>query len=994
MTLSIAARIRLVQGLFFVSGFCGLIYESIWSHYLKLFLGHAAYAQSVVLVVFIGGMAIGAALAGRYASSIRRPLLAYAAAELAVGVFGLAFHRVFVASTDWAYASLLPATCSPDAWCVSSWLLAALLILPQSVLLGTTFPLMTSGLLRLAPRDPGRRIALLYFLNSIGAVFGVLACAFIVIPRVGLPGANAVAGTLNVLLAAAVYVIARMGDRPGAHADAAGAVRAPGRNRATVLFAVAALTGLSSFGYEIAWIRMLSQALGSSTHAFELMLASFILGLALGGAWIRKRIDRIRAPVAFLAVVQIAMGLAALASIVLYDRAFDAMAWLVAALAKTDGGYVLFNVGSAAIAMAIMLPATFAAGMTLPLITYVLIAERYGERAIGYVYAWNTLGAIAGVLAAVHFGLPGLGVAGTLIAAAGIDVALGLFLLGKPKQAPARAGAAALALLALVATASAPWWATIDPMKSLAGVYRTGVAALREGSEVLYDRDGKTASVSVTRTLGNIVTIRTNGKPDASANLPPDGDRDWVMEDEVTMVLSAALPLARNPGARDVAVIGFGSGMTTAAFLDVPTLRRVDTIEIEPAMIEGARHFMPLVRGAFEDPRAHSIVDDAKSYFAKAGRRYDIIVSEPSNPWVAGVSSLFTEEFYRQAYRYLNPGGVLAQWIQAYEFDQRLLASIVRAVLTVFPDATLYSTNGVDLILVATRGDAGPGDAARLFAHPAFAARLASVGIESAADLDRRRIVGPARIGILFAGIDAPPNSDFHPFVDVGASAARFKGSVAEETTTLVHAPVPVMDLIEGHGPPSAPPPLPPPTVGRLAERWADARIAHEYVVGRGFAQGTETPDVRSAESIVTARMALVDCVSPASALAAWDAVVTLAGDFATLPAADMDRFVETIERSRCRASLPESAADWMRLFRAIGRRDAAAAAAAAAGLLAREDLTTVQREFATFAATAGYLGSNRKELARRTFDENDERLGPAARSSAWHRLLSNAVRP
>ena len=179
-----------------------------------------------------------------------------------------------------------------------------------------------------------------------------------------------------------------------------------------LLLVVAALTGLASFVYEIAWIRMLSLVLGASTHAFELMLASFILGLALGGAWIRRRIDRLASPRRFLGIVQVAMGLAALASIVLYSRSFDAMAWLLAALTKTDGGYLLFNLGSAAIAMAIMLPATFAAGMTLPLITFILLRGRMGERAIGTVYAWNTAGAIAGVLVAVHVGLPQLGVKG------------------------------------------------------------------------------------------------------------------------------------------------------------------------------------------------------------------------------------------------------------------------------------------------------------------------------------------------------------------------------------------------------------------------------------------------------------------------------------------------------------------------------------------------------------------------------------------------------
>jgi spermidine synthase len=214
----IRVGLALLFPLFFVSGFCGLIYESIWSHYHKLFLGHAAYAQTVVLVVFIGGMAIGAWLCGRFAPRIRNPLLAYAAAEFTIGWCAIVFHRVFVGATDWAYTALLPATCSAESWCLSSWILAAALILPQSILLGTTFPLMTSGILRALPQDPGRRIGLLYFLNSLGAAFGVLASAFVLIPAIGLPGTSMTAGLLNVLLALGVYVIARRAGHPAAAA--------------------------------------------------------------------------------------------------------------------------------------------------------------------------------------------------------------------------------------------------------------------------------------------------------------------------------------------------------------------------------------------------------------------------------------------------------------------------------------------------------------------------------------------------------------------------------------------------------------------------------------------------------------------------------------------------------------------------------------------------------------------------------------------------------
>src|SRR3954468_13541808 len=174
--------------IFVLSGFAGLIYESIWTHYLKLFLGHAAYAQSLVLAVFMGGMALGAWQCSRFSGRLARPLLAYAVVEALVGLFALAFHETFVAVTDFAFSALLPGLA--NEWLVlgAKVALAAALILPQSVLLGMTFPLMSAGLARAHPGKAGESVAMLYFTNSLGAVLGVLASGFVLIGALGLPG--------------------------------------------------------------------------------------------------------------------------------------------------------------------------------------------------------------------------------------------------------------------------------------------------------------------------------------------------------------------------------------------------------------------------------------------------------------------------------------------------------------------------------------------------------------------------------------------------------------------------------------------------------------------------------------------------------------------------------------------------------------------------------------------------------------------------------------
>src|SRR3990172_6299324 len=195
--------------LFIASGFAGLIYESIWTHYLKLFLGHAAYAQSLVLVVFMGGLAAGSALLARVSTRLRNPLAGYALVEALIGLCAFGFHELFVAATDWSYATLLPALDSESAALAAKLALACLLILPQSVLLGTTFPLMSAGLARAHPAASGESVAMLYFSNSLGAAAGVLASGFVLIAWAGLPGTLRTAGAINLVLAALVAWLAR-----------------------------------------------------------------------------------------------------------------------------------------------------------------------------------------------------------------------------------------------------------------------------------------------------------------------------------------------------------------------------------------------------------------------------------------------------------------------------------------------------------------------------------------------------------------------------------------------------------------------------------------------------------------------------------------------------------------------------------------------------------------------------------------------------------------
>jgi spermidine synthase len=987
-----SVRIRTLYLLFAVSGFCGLIYESIWSHYLKLFLGHAAYAQTVVLIVFIGGLALGSWLAGRFATRIKRPLLAYAAAELVVGISALLFHAAFIASTGWAYDTLLPAFCSAEHWCWAQWAFAGLLILPQSVLLGTTFPLMSGGILRLDPSLPGGKLSLLYFLNSIGAVGGVMASGFVLIPSVGLPGALFTAGIMNVALALVVYFVDKGTHPAPIIASPAAAGQAPlGAPAVRMLLAIALLTGLSSFVYEIAWIRSLSLVLGATTHSFELMLASFILGLALGGLWIRSRIDRIGDIVRFLAVVQILMGLAAVATLPIYNSSFDLFSWMLGSLRSSDAGWLLFNFFSSSIALLVMLPATFMAGMTLPLITYALLRSPMGERSIGQVYAANTLGGILGVILGVHFALPVLGLKGALLLGGAIDIALGCYLLLRERAAVRRFGVAwsAMGIAGIVA---ASLLFDLDPRKLASGIFGHGKARLEDSYQLLYHRDGKTTTIDVFQHMPTgVISIATNGKIDGS--IVTQLESQGAGADEYTMILSGALPLAHRPDARTAAVIGFGTGITTTTLLGSPRIERVDTIEIEPSMVGGASVYRFFTESAYTDPRSHIIIDDAKSYFARSGKRYDLIVSEPSNPWVSGVSSLFTQEFYARVRGQLNEEGLLVQWIQLYSFNEQLLASIVRALRTQFPQFVVYASNMGDLILVASPSGPVPPASADVFKLAGIKGHLERLEIRRIEDINLRRVGDHRTLETLFAPIDAPPNSDYFPVVDTRAAKARFLAGMVHQVNQMATAPWPIGDMAGSDAALRSYP--------FTIARWpASARVKEAQVaeLARAFIMGEKSKDdVREGLASLYRPLTLfkaifVDCEAAVSAAEWWDSAITTAALVsAHLSPEASERVWNRVAKSPCYARWDESTRNWFGVFRAVGRRDREATVTAALPLLetATEDS---HFEYLYGASMTALVGMRRADEADELYRRFHGRLSETKRKVGWFRWMEGAV--
>ncbi len=941
--------------IFILSGFCGLVYESIWSHYLKLFLGHAAYAQTLVLAIFMGGMALGAAACSRWSARWSNLILAYALVEAAIGVLALLFHDVFDAFLFSSYESIMPALGNPVMVMGYKWLTSALIILPQSILLGMTFPLLSSGLIRRFPGKPGALVALLYFANSIGAAAGVLISGFVLLQAVGLPGTIKIAGMLNMLVALLVWSLVRK-QAPEPVFPVAPATPQATRSRSWYRFflGVALGTGAASFMYEIAWIRMLSLVLGASTHAFELMLSAFILGLALGGLWLHKRIDHIARPMRALALIQGLMAVTAMCTLPFYDLTFEFMAWIVAVLEKTPGGYLQFNLLTHAIALSIMLPATFFAGMTLPLITHILIQQGHGEKSVGAVYGANTFGAIVGVFFATHWALPMLGLKGLLLSGAGLDMALALIIVGivLRREAPKRIYAlAALGMSILIAIGLV---SELNPYKAASGVYRNGHLLTADDAQILFHRDGKAASIDLIRNRrSGDITISTNGKPDATINMSGIGP---ASPDEATMVLAGAIPLALRPGATHAGVIGMGSGLSTQTLLLSGTLSTVDTVEIEPAMVEAANGFRPRVDLAYTSPDSHIHIDDAKTYFSTYAKRYDIIVSEPSNPWVSGTASLFTNEFYRMIRTHLNSGGLLVQWLQLYEIDMPLVATVAKALAAQFVDYRIYATDDEDIVFVASNAPIPDTLSMNALSNAGMQRELWNVGVRHEQDLALHEIGDRRSLEALFASYPLPANSDYYPVLDLNATRTRFLRKHAGDLVQLRGAAIPALRLLSHRLDAASVTQITPNAYLKSSDRVFAATLVRDFLLsGRVDRQYSR---INAALRMATEHVAsaLVNCT--AGTLPNIDELVTLANAIAPfLMTRELAFIWQRLSNSPCRDQQTPEMQVWLELLRAVALGDAPRLIVNGTALLKTPELPTTElRQYVLDATMLGYV--------------------------------------
>ncbi|MFY9315209.1 MAG: hypothetical protein WAO95_06570, partial [Burkholderiales bacterium] len=531
----------------------------------------------------------------------------------------------------------------------------------------------------------------------------------------------------------------------------------------------------------------------------------------------------------------------------------------------------------------------------------------------------------------------------------------------------ALAVAAAACLLAILPLALV---FELDPNKLTAGVFRHGELSTSAGAKILFAADGKTATVHLAN-YGEVLSIRTNGKSDGSINMDRAGTRG---SDEITMVLSGALPLALKPGAKSAAVIGIGTGLTTHTLLQSVAIERVETVEIEAQMAAAARGFAPRNSSAFADPRGTILIDDAKTYFSTRNRRYDILVSEPSNPWVSGVSSLFTREFYRRIRSHLEPGGVLVQWFQLYEIDVSLLASVMGALGEQFPHYAAFAPSDHDLLIVASAQPLPLPAQARIFLQPTLAQELRQIHVLTEGDLDARYLGSRATLEPLFASYGMPANSDYYPVLDLNAVRHRFLEKSASEVVALLNAGVPVLELLE---PGLQRRPLNAGLKGaetfERIENTRVARYARDFLLQATPPEPVAIPTLLQ-KDLEVAKLRLIECRAPREHDIWLHSLINVARSVNPfLTPEDAAAVWTRIAGAPCHRELRAFQRDWIALFAAVGARDAARIAERAEALLASQtDLNRDAREYLVVAGMAGHLAAGRRPQARAIWDKHD----------------------
>lgn len=708
----------LFLAVYFVSGASALIYEVVWTRLLSLVFGVTLYAISAVLASFMAGLALGSVAAGRMADRVRSPLVCYAVLEVLIGVLGLA-SLIAIRELTPVYLWLYKASGDSQglAHGLRFVLACAALLLPTAAM-GATLPFIVRASLQLVPKV-GENVSLLYATNTAGAAVGTMAAGFFLVGQLGFQesvfvaaGLNLAAGVFALLLAIVVAPLQRR--RQAAPADQAAPLEgaaSPAAPAPTALVLVAMLiSGFCALAYEVVWFRILDLFLNGTVYAFSTMLATFLVGLALGSALIRAVIGSAWNWVLVLGILQLLIGAQAIAA----EFLVGGVPGFRDALAESPALAPLFGrpvVAMALASVAVLLPLAILLGMTFPVAAQALAGGRrtIGEL-VGGLNASNTVGAIAGSLAGGFLLLPVLGSQSSLTALALVNVAVaGALFWVAAQRRPRLRLALPLLGLALLPVGAAP--------NMVVDVYK----GLFKGHELIWYEEGLENTVSIQRHQDGYNVMYLNNRSQAF--------------DAPAMVayheLIGHLPMLLHPGPKDALVIGMGGGATAGAVSRYKDTN-VDVVELSPSVVRGATFFHHINNQLHNQSNVQLKVDDGRNYMLLTDKRYDVITADVIQAYHAGSGNLYSREYYELAKRVLRDDGVMVQWVSTALPVQHTL--IVRTFMEVFPNVSFWY-HGSLMIGSKQPQELTPERLQKRFDQPGVTENAKRMNLGSAADL-------------------------------------------------------------------------------------------------------------------------------------------------------------------------------------------------------------------------------------------------------------------
>jgi spermidine synthase len=768
---------------FFISGATGLIYEVVWTRLLTLVMGNTHYSISTVLTAFMGGLALGSYAGGKVIDRRFNPLTAYALLEAGIGLYCLLIPSLIDLAFPlfkWVYINW--GDSYTQASIIRFIICVAILIIPATFM-GATLPVLS----KFVSRDEahiGKDVGTLYSINTFGAVFGAWASAFIFMRLWGVQSTIWMTALLNLAISAVIFLVFKP-PLKGSGSIELESPLPPLDKKGKLILLSFAFSGMVALVYQIAWNRILSLLLGSSVYAFSLILTVFILGLALGTASFSRLLHRFDDLMKVYGVTQIIIGISSLLIIPLFGTIPFVNRWIYE---NWGLQFEFIQMTNFLIILALLFIPTFFMGAQFPLVIKMMAKkmETLG-RHVGRIYACNTIGTIVGSFLAGFVLIPMLGMQFTLISGVFLNVLLGsaILMLGSRLNFNVKIYALPAVLMFCILTAkSMGSWDTSVISSGSFMPYR--IADLKEAelkkNKILFFREGMHTTVTTELSVSGNIFLRVNGKTDASLAL-----------DMRTQLLSGYLPMLFHADPKSALVIGQGSGITLGAVEQFP-VDEISLVEISPAVIDGSRYFDPFNHHALDDERVTLKLEDGRNHIALSDKTYDVIVSEPSNPWISGVGALFTVNFFELLKKRLNPGGVACIWVHT-NMSPDDFKSIIRSFSKEFPFVSMWeSIAGDDYLLIGSEKEYGLFyERAMKYLSDATVGRdLHRIGINNVPDLLSLMIM--SRKKLLEFSASAPLHTDDNSLLEFNAPKYVYK----DDRAVLVRQLTPFIEMEPG----------------------------------------------------------------------------------------------------------------------------------------------------------------------------------------------------